>query len=978
MADRLSPPMPPTFQFSSADGSAAPSEEEATFARFLQEAPLILARERGLNARSLALLDAHGRRMGLSAEDTAAAVRLLRPDADTAAPPAPPTDGTSRSPATSSPVARTGKPNAVPTPPPPPPVQPAEERAFEAWLVCNAKRIPDGVFRPYLERRARAIAVERFRVEPTRLDDVLDRTLAAIGMKRFTAEESRRHFRAFLAQRLTQSERIGRSDIEEFYRHGESWGFSSSETDDEIFSVRRSLTHADERDRSIGARYAALAIGAVIMTGGFLAALFLFPDLLDFGPAARSKDPANPSDVGTVPTGGTEPVAPLVDALPDWWNSEAALAHAQLARERSGAPWTRGVRSPDPAQRTIAYEAMASELSAAATAPVVRQGLERLWQELILIEPDEKALETLRGATFALILPDADSPGTPERYATSFATLQSVGRGLSRFDAPAERVTDWKRALAAELKLSPDRLEEADWLSACFAAVGAAWLERLAASDVPLSDLAERRNHLQRMLERFVASRKETDRVEAQFTRDYLLRHSEDWETFQTSLSLLSGSTSTEAIAALLDLMEGTTDAELKEALAASLRRRYDRPATEAPDELAANLRGALGIATDSDFERRRRLNAFRIKAQPWIVQDRFIFSTPKNALADLEKLARVTTQAWALESEVRHPTFDELAKEVAPEDEPSEAEPPSAGGSSFVEIAPEKLLQIQEHAKSLEKARELAPALRLDMLRRITRFAGEGSDVPYSVADGILDYVAGDFVTTQESQVIAREMANISEWPAVTLALVDSIGYWGESLPSEPRRQLIRAFLGPDWTPPEKDWRGAAVADLLEKASVRLHEIAGGSAGASPQNLELASRIAEMIDLRRKMLQPSDASASASIGEAYRGLADAAMKTATSAFPDSKALAEARPLFPAVDRLATGDLQRAALYQRLVVRLEAERAARENAAFADRSRQLVEALAAADAECEDVTQQLLFGERTLFLLAMRGEETKK
>lgn len=979
MADRLSPPMPPEFQFSSADRSTAPTEEEATFARFLQEAPLILARERGLNARSLALLDAHGRRMGLSAEDTAAAVRLLRPDADAAAPPAPMNGGTSAAGTTTPPLARTGKPASVPTPPPPPPAQPAEERAFEAWLVCNARRIPDGVFRPYLERRARSIAVERFNVEPTRLDDVLDRTLAAIGMKRFTADEARRHFRAFLAQRLTQSERIGRSDLEEFYRHGESWGFSSSDTDDELFSVRRSLTHADERDRSMGARYAALAIGALIMTGGFLAALFLFPEYLDFGPRSNDEVPATSTGEETVAGGGGKVASPSIDALPEWWNSEAALAHAQLARERAGAPWARGVRSPEPAQRSLAYEAMASELAASATAPVIRQALERLWQELILIEPDAKALETLRRETFALISPDAGSPGAPEQYATSFATLQSVGRGLSRFDAPPERVADWKRALAAELKLSPDRLEDPDWLSACFAAVGAAWLDRLAASELTLSDVTERRNLLQRMLERFVASRKETDRVEAQFARDYLLKHSEDWETFQTSLSLLSGSTSTEAVAALIDLMEGTTDVELKEALASSLRRRYDRPASEAPDELAANLRGALGIATDSDFERRRRLNAFRIKEARWIAMDQFLpRAEPRLSLIDLETFARLTTQAWALESEVRHPIFDELAKESTPDEEPAAEDPVSIGGSSFVDIAPEKLVQLEEHAKALENADDMAPALRLDMLRRVSRFAGEGSDIPYPVAKGILRYAAGEHVTPQESPVIAREVANIVDWPTLTLALVDAMDVWPSTEPTDQRKLLLQTFLGSDWEPEGKEWKSVAAADLLAKASSRLNEIAGGSGGASPENLELAARVAEMIDLRREMLSPGDASRSESIGEAYRALAGAAMKSAEASSADSKALAEAKPLFPAVDRLASGDLQRAALYQRLVVRLEAERAARETPEFADRSRQLVDALAHADAESKDVMQQLLFGERTLFLLAMRGEETKK
>ena len=194
MPDRLSPPMPPEFQFP-VDDRAAPSDEEAAFAKFLQEAPLILARERGLNARSLALLDAHARRLGLSSEDAAAAVRLLRPDSEPTAPAPPPANGTSTAPQT----ARAAKPAGVPTPPPPPPAQPVEEREFEAWLVCNVKRIPDGLFRPYLERRARAIAVERFRVDKSRLDEVLDRTLAAVGMKRFSPEEARRHLRGFLA-----------------------------------------------------------------------------------------------------------------------------------------------------------------------------------------------------------------------------------------------------------------------------------------------------------------------------------------------------------------------------------------------------------------------------------------------------------------------------------------------------------------------------------------------------------------------------------------------------------------------------------------------------------------------------------------------------------------------------------------------------------------------------------------------------------
>jgi hypothetical protein len=263
-------------------------------------------------------------------------------------------------------------------------------------------------------------------------------------------------------------------------------------------------------------------------------------------------------------------------------------------------------------------------------------------------------------------------------------------------------------------------------------------------------------------------------------------------------------------------------------------------------------------------------------------------------------------------------------------------------------------------------------------MLRRISRVAGEGSDIPYDVADGILDYAAGEFVTSQESPVIAREMANLVDWPTVTLALVDAMDVWPGTEPSEPRRTLLRAFLGSGWTPAAKDWKSVAVAELLAKASARLNEIAGGGGGASPQNLERAGRIAEMIDLRREMLAPGDASSSESIGAAYRALAGAAMKSVEASSPDSKALAEAKPLFPAVDRLASGDLQRAALYQRLLVRLEAERAARETPEFADRSRQLVEKLAYADAESEDVMQQLLFGERTLFLLAMRGEETKK
>jgi hypothetical protein len=797
-------------------------------------------------------------------------------------------------------------------------------------------------------------------------------------MKRFTTEEARRHFRAFLAQRLTQSERIGRSDLEEFYRHGESWGFSSSETDDELFSVRRSLTHADERDRSMGARYAALAIGAVVMTGGFLAALFLFPEYLYFGAAPREKDPEISTREEAGAGAGGSVVASSVDAMPEWWNAEAALAHAQLARERAGAPWTKNVRSFDPAQRALAYEAMAGELAATATAPVVRQGLERLWQELILIEPDAKALETLQRETFDLISPEAASPGASEEYTTSFATLQSVGRALSRFDAPPERVTDWKRALAAELKLSPERLEDTDWLAACFAAVGAGWLDRLATSDLTLADVTERRNQLQRMLQRFVADRKETDRIEADFTRDYLLRRSEDWETFQTSLAMLSNSPSTEAVAALIDLMEGTTDAELQEALASSLRRRYDRPSTEAPDELAANLRGALGIATDSDFERRRRLNAFRIKEERWIATDTFRKTEPTLALKDLATFSRLTTQAWALESEARHPVFDELAKETPPDEEPEAEAPVSTGGGSFVDVAPEKLTQIEEDAKALQKARELLPTVRIGMLRRITRFAGEGSDVPYSAAEGILDYAAGEFVTTQESPVIATEMRKIVDWPTVTLALVDAMGVWSDDLPSDARRTLLQVFLGSDWMPAAKGWKSAAVADLLAKASARLNEIAGGAGGASPENLELAARIAEMVDLRREMLAPGDASASESIGAAYRALAGAAMKAVEASSPDSKALAEAKPLFAAVDRLASSDLQRAALYQRLVVRLEAERAARETPNFADRSRQLVEALAYADAESEDVMQQLLFGERTLFLLAMRGEETKK
>ena len=882
-----------------------PAEQDLKVTRFGERAAPILAQHRGLNAKSRVLLAAVATEIGLGEEQMENAIATLQQESGAG----PGVDS----------------------------IQRERLELFRIFLRNSMQRIPRGLLTPNIEamliesgENLHGVAAEL--VRPT-IREIADELQLSV----ITAEQAVDHVENLVQQKLGD-DFILKSDVRERIRsEGEQWGLPASQVD----AIIRTNTQSNYRRRRSEQSFTNLALCgagiAVLLVISFLAWAMLGGEMASY-------------DIPEEPH-SSEPILPLAPANIEterdnsWWDDDLSIAAANtrlefpLLRRRISE-----IASVDPARRSGAYKELVDHFLHRTTSDLHRRVFLELLSRCYALEPNDESADVIARALLG------DVPGPEDRlsedaqvYPSVFWAVRAAVAALAEESIAEERAARLSIPLSRVLGASFDYQQNRRSLEqACLGALAERLYRLLTTSvDGDPDTLGSLQGVIAKEAARYLDS-SELDKLNAEFLVGVLDATPSEWRRYEALLVRTLRSSDPLAVVRLVDLYESTTEEDLQHFLGALLVRALGtagRPMTVA--EVAAEVRRSLGVTEDVDSG--RRWLRFSKAAKSELAESRAGSDEASELFRATAQLARLSTLGCALaQGETGQRAFDDLVDRPigAMADVDSSAEPTSAGDRELTE-SEGRQLQIAVRALTDERAEDSA-SYRAPHVNFLAGLAERVSHLAPLEASKLARYLLRKKGDNEHKHVMDR-MPALRRWKNLRLAVADELDR--AKLASGQLRQLVNSLTGGDFSGTNVNAMRVA---LLQNVRADLF-----SAGPVSGKEEYDQGLRELLGLYKIQAEllgvpAADFDEATRPSAVLRGMIEhRAGSIAAGALPeDLSAILASLPFqLTAIDYVATDDLRRTVMLERLWLQLLSIEAAGKNSRTARDARALVDEL---------------------------------
>lgn len=778
---------------------SAESEQEGADEKveaFLERAAPIVAQERGLTARAQLLLAALAKELGLEEEKWRAALEDLPKD----------------------------RPSAQ---------QLYQQRtaAFESHLRRTLQPLAGYALPPPQQQPLLWQGENLYGLDADTVRHLLDEVARSLGLLLMDDQRARQALTAHVYQTMGTSSRLSADHEWQIITLGQQWGIPAGE-------VRSILGQCAAENRRRARRERRMLTG-ILVAGGLVTVLLLglfYRHVLTswvgkswpLGPVTvgdstvgrRSQpienDPAE-EQTGDVPLSNDGQTAEGESKPNTWWTAKAELLLAQCRRlvrdeQGIGLEW---LKSPEPATRMGAYQALVPTAVREPQAPHAIQPLGQLLAFCAAADPDAQAKEQL----WALLEQAAESDeqniqeDPPQWLFRAAVRILIAAVDLSPSQtARVECLTRLNRLYETSLPQdAPLALRE----ETIFGRAVTRWAERLAfrAAGWPTDRARAAWQSLQPDMANYLSDA-EQRRLLLAFLSQAVPVAGTQWRIYQPDLEEIIARADRADLARLFDVARRATDDGLKRYLLEEIARVLGEvvvPGTSL-DQLTIAVRTKLGLpesAEESWQDRHRR----------WISDARSVLASkvPSSKLPRLceqiAELSRLQLQGLAIWKQ-HLPTWQYAAtvRDRAMEDAPSE--PSVLKTASTLESIP----VVTEAVRGIESMRRLRRyADRLIALQVLAQLAESVPDIPPQSAD-VLATCLVELNGRREPQDLLQLAPRFAHWNNLRLALAAEVGKLSTHTPD--MAELLEAMYGRTFTSTSADsWPAEVRLQLLDES---------------------------------------------------------------------------------------------------------------------------------------------------------------
>jgi len=884
----------PRYDLSPGDEAAAEAADDR-LQSFLEQAAPLIARERGINARSRVLLMSLAQQAGLSdAEFDTAIAAFSSTDADEE-------------------IEQTKR----------------QENDFLKFVDLNLQHLRRGVLVWRIESKLIDVGQSAFGMSEEDAQRLIRRRAAHFQLNVVTREEAQNHIAGLVEKTLDAHDRISAQAHAVIHKQGRSWGLSVAEVDDVVGATYGRFMHLQSRERRtrllLVTALSLLAIASVGAVGWFVVSGFGGPG---DSPSGSAEADAGPTDQNAWRQ-RTEYVVRM-----------AALRSAvagQLGGPLAGA--IERVDSTDPKERAAGYAQLVRLMSAEPGGSATRQAIADLLVASYAFEPNAAAVRGLKSKLLAEIPISGRLDDTPETYFRGLFALRVAIEAASWSATPLPRAQAMlggvRHVTGCSAPLTGDLPQD-------FTAFAASWT-RHAAQQLALAAKARKQPipayETLRVVLGVTSKFTTTDEraaIYADFLAAVLPVAGQHWKQLRAAMVTAADAEIVGPALQLTATYGDLPDSELKDFLGEVLLRRAGLSERfEDPTRLVKYVRHALGDGPDPAVEEARRRLAQRRRKS--IEAARKAWAVPRADEDDLdhlaEDIARLAYHHTVLAT-LLAPQVDRVLLDSITEREPAKFA--GDGSSPRLKVSrphgssPQLLNRLDYYLSAIEhvggsRRDRQARARGLLGVINFTRFS---SDIDYERAERVVRYLLSPR-SDEERRMTARDERSLDRWPTLKVAAARAF----ESTRREVKEliPIAETLAGVSYDDDNSPNVKQLMGDLLSRAAAQYRSLARAGRREGPAaDVDIDRLQAELVELTRTQIRAHQSAASGlDQTETWSGLLQriiAQLHGRLRSLPlnetDAAFVAQVPARLDAIDYVADDPLRRSVMLSRLRLRL--------------------------------------------------------
>lgn len=896
---------------------------------FLERSVPILALHRGINAKSRVLLNALATELGLSDEQVERAIaatqfrsKTTREDADA--------------------------------------LQQERLVGFRELIQGALISLPRKLLTFDIEENLRRHGEERHGIRPDLVKSTIREVCVALSIRQISEQQAREHIEQLVDVKLAESSRLQEDVRSRIESEGKQWGLNAEQVGAIIKERSRLLDKRTRSERNFthGALVAA-SLAALVVVGffGWVAIQSNTPKLKPV--EVRVEQPGVPTPI----------VVDESNVDTAWWGEELEFAMSAARREiRSQRVVFVQVESKQPTERRSAYDKLVGELFGDELDEERRDLLIRVLSLCYARDPDPQAARQLLDRLITHIpRTERDLRSDDVICAQAFvATQAAVGLVAESADArQSDASTELGRAIGRtiDVGLDPPTLQQhayegvAERLYRLLIALAKSEPTRVASAHAVVAKQSAAYLDASKL-----------EKLNTDFLVVVLSETSPAWRPYEPLILQTVASKSALNVVRMLEVYEETTDLALQAFLAEALIARIGTaPESREVGVVASSVRKSLGVTAEEVKD--KRLTRFVIGANSLLGEQRADMKDPEALLAEMVAFVYHSTLGCAVaQGRSGDATFDTLAEQdptafLTPEERaetPVRDEQPKS-------LEPTTLRMLNDRLGMLLNPRT-SPVTRFGYVETIAGLTDRVNDLAPNQAGAIATYLLGK-KRIEEHRAILPYIEELGKWKQVRLAVADQLDEVGVS--REQLQEIITKLLGREYAIESGDaGREALRVELLQGVLVDAKKEDVGDEEKHQLYNDAAQALydfytAQAILLRTAEWPPEPVTPTVVLQTMIESRVQELLEAKLS--PEARKQVQRIDVDArAIDYLATNDLQRLALLDRVWLRLLGVELVLKDAVKKTEGESLIEQLATRDRDAKHILTQLRDGQDTI------------
>lgn len=929
----------PVLSQSQEDGRETTEEEDEQLSSrmeaFLQRVPSILAEQRGINARSRMLMEAVAQELGLTNDQFELAMTSLQTGQD------------------KSHVDADEEQLAL------------REAGFREYLNESFGQLPHGILTALQEAAFLEDGVLRHGLEEERARRLIREACGPNNVRYISVEQARQHVAELIDEKLAANTWIASEVRTRILSEGEQWGVSEEECAELIAAAIEVNRRQKTKSRNVST--IAMAAAFLLVVAGVGVAAWLVYTGEQGASLAAGDDEVGEGLIAATDVGGAD----LTESDEDSWldrDMNLALTSARIGWE-DARPHLEQIREGVALERNEAYRRLAKIAFGENVASGQRDTLVNIFGGAYAREPYEPNADAIREIVDQTL--HIENPFEPGRIEEMLWSLQVASAAIANPSSPPARRDAMTRLFGDTLGVVVESDQTASQIEANATSALLRQLYRKLGKAVtlPTDQLTAAMTKLGSLARRHLEDA-EYERLEVQLLVDAIRGSEPRWSSLSRQLRRRAASKDTNTILRLVELLERSSDEELRRFLAVIFAGRSDLVKVPVSvDTVADEIRSNLGVPRETTFA--DRWVDFELLSQEALDFDdggdepaQLMRQTVRHAHAAL------AGQALAMQ-DLGESLFDELIKDGAPKIETLTAGAGSAvrrrpAGAEAYNLAGARNERLEQLMRTLNVSSRIESRVRT--LSLFAQTAPTIDQLSPTHSYNLAAYLASP-KQMLEHQAMMEVVPTFRHWTHLKIAMADQVR--NASAKDPQLNELVQSLAEERFPQTDTDaWKRAARRSLLRPVlsqSSTASAVVDDSSAVDRAGTWLKNLYAD----RAKLLgAPSDqAAAVENAPAAVRLVIDrlAARLAAGKTNAEIDALLESIPYrLEAYRYVADNELTRFVLLQRLAGELTVVQAVQEHPTRGEAIRERWDELKQYDRTAENLLDQLREGERTM------------